>query len=54
MGTRGCRFSERIPELAAAVKKIIDEEYRRNPAFVRRFDDFYGLCRSRATLPLLL
>ena len=39
-------FSERIPELAAAVKKIIDEERRRNPAFVHSFDDFYALCRQ--------
>jgi predicted helicase len=39
-------FSERIPELATAVKKIIDEERRRNPAFVSSFDDFYALCRQ--------
>jgi predicted helicase len=39
-------FSERIPELAAAVKKTIDEERRRNPAFVRSFDDFYALRRQ--------
>jgi predicted helicase len=39
-------FSERIPELAAAVKKTIDEERRRNPTFVRSFDDFYALCRQ--------
>src|SRR5208337_2651546 len=39
-------FSDRIPELAAAVKKIIDEERRRNPAFVCSFDDFYALCRQ--------
>jgi hypothetical protein len=39
-------FSDRIPELAAAVKKIIDEERRRNPAFVRSFEDFYALCRQ--------
>jgi predicted helicase len=39
-------FSERIPELAAAVKKIIDEERRRNPAFVHSFEDFYALCRQ--------
>jgi predicted helicase len=39
-------FSERVPELAAAVKKTIDEERRRNPAFVRSFDDFYALCRQ--------
>jgi predicted helicase len=39
-------FSERIPELAAAVKKTIDDERRLNPAFVRSFDDFYALCRQ--------
>jgi predicted helicase len=39
-------FSERIPELAAAVKKTIDDERRLNPAFVRTFDDFYALCRQ--------
>jgi predicted helicase len=39
-------FSERLPKLAAAVKKIIDEERLRNPAFVRSFDDFYALCRQ--------
>jgi predicted helicase len=39
-------FSDRIPELSDAVKKIIDEERRRNPAFVRTFDDFYALCRQ--------
>ena len=39
-------FSERIPELAAAVKKIIDEERRRNPAFVHSFEDFYALVRQ--------
>ncbi len=39
-------FSERIPELAAAVKKTIDDERRQNPAFVRSFEDFYALCRQ--------
>jgi predicted helicase len=39
-------FSERIPELAAAVKKTIDDERRLNPAFVRSFEDFYALCRQ--------
>jgi predicted helicase len=38
-------FSDRIPELAAAVKKTIDVERKRNPSFVRSFDDFYALCR---------
>lgn len=39
-------FSDRIPELARAVKKTIDEERKRNPAFVRSFNDFYALCRQ--------
>src|SRR5437667_674830 len=39
-------FSDRIPELAAAVKKTIDDERRLNPSFVRSFDDFYTLCRQ--------
>ena len=39
-------FSERIPELAAAVTKTIDEEKKRNPAFVRSFKDFYALCKQ--------
>ncbi|MGA2234259.1 MAG: N-6 DNA methylase [Terriglobales bacterium] len=39
-------FSDRIPELSDAVKKIIDEERRRNPEFVRSFNDFYALCRQ--------
>jgi Type ISP restriction-modification enzyme, coupler domain len=39
-------FSDRIPELAAAVKKTIDDERRLNPSFVRSFDDFYTLCRA--------
>jgi len=39
-------FSERIPELAAAVKKIIDAERKHSPAFVRSFEDFYALCRQ--------
>jgi predicted helicase len=32
--------------LATAVKKTIDEEKKRNPAFVRSFEDFYALCRQ--------
>ncbi len=39
-------FSDRIPELSKAVEKIIEEERKRNPAFVRSFDDFYALCRQ--------
>jgi hypothetical protein len=36
-------FSVRIPELAAAVKTTIENERKRNPSFVRAFDDFYAL-----------
>jgi predicted helicase len=39
-------FSDRIPELAEAVKKIIDAERKHSPAFVRSFEDFYALCRQ--------
>lgn len=39
-------FSDRIPKLATAVKKTIDEEKKRNPSFVRSFEDFYALCRQ--------
>ncbi|MGH9716666.1 MAG: type ISP restriction/modification enzyme [Candidatus Acidiferrales bacterium] len=39
-------FSDRIPELAIAVKKTIDEERKRSPAFVQSFNDFYALCRQ--------
>jgi predicted helicase len=39
-------FSVRIPELAAAVKKTIDDERKRNPSFIQAFDDFYALCRQ--------
>ena len=46
-------FSERIPELAAAVTKTIDEEKKRNPAFVRSFEDFYALCKQAINPNLL-
>jgi predicted helicase len=39
-------FSERVPELANAVFKIVEDERRKNPAFVRSFEDFYALCRQ--------
>jgi hypothetical protein len=39
-------FSDRIPELAAAVKKTIDDERKRNASFVRSFQAFYVLCRE--------
>ncbi len=35
-----------FPELAEAVKKIIDAERKHSQAFVRSFEDFYALCRQ--------
>jgi predicted helicase len=39
-------FSERLPEIAAGAKQLIDEERKKNPAFVKNFDAFYGVCRQ--------
>lgn len=39
-------FSERLPEIAAGAKQLIDDERKKNPAFVKSFDDFYALCRQ--------
>src|SRR5206468_7043539 len=35
-----------VPELSQAVEKLIKEERRKNPSFLRVFDDFYALCRQ--------
>lgn len=39
-------FSERVPELSQQVESLIKDERRKNPSFVRAFDDFYALCRQ--------
>jgi predicted helicase len=39
-------FSERVPELSQQVENLIKEERRRNPNFLRAFQDFYELCRQ--------
>ncbi len=39
-------FSERVPELSQAVENLIKEERRKNPSFLRVFEDFYALCRQ--------
>jgi hypothetical protein len=39
-------FSERLPEIAAGAKELIDAERKKNPAFVKSFDEFYALCRQ--------
>lgn len=39
-------FKERLPEIAAGAKKLIEDERKKNPAFVQSFEDFYALCRQ--------
>ena len=39
-------FSDRLPEIAAGAKHLIDGERKKNPTFVKSFDDFYALCRQ--------
>lgn len=39
-------FKERLPEIAAGAKQLIEEERKKNPAFVERFEEFYALCRQ--------
>ncbi len=39
-------FSDRVPELSQQVENLIKEERRRNPSFLRAFQDFYELCRQ--------
>lgn len=39
-------FKERLPEIAEGAKKLIDDERKKNKAFVARFDEFYALCRQ--------
>ena len=39
-------FSERLPEIAGGAKHLIDDERKKNPSFVKSFEDFYALCRQ--------
>jgi N-6 DNA Methylase len=39
-------FSDRVPELSQQVENLIKEERRKNPSFLRVFEDFYALCRQ--------
>ena len=39
-------FKERLPEIAAGAKKLIDDERKKNKAFVESFEVFYALCRQ--------
>jgi predicted helicase len=44
--TAVAEFSSRIPEIASAVKAIIDKEKKRNQKFIIAFDAFIQLCRQ--------
>jgi predicted helicase len=39
-------FKERLPEIAAGAKQLIEDERRKNQAFVQSFEEFYALCRQ--------
>src|ERR1700674_71433 len=39
-------FKERLPQIAAGAKQLIDDERKKNPAFVQNFDAFYALCQQ--------
>ncbi len=39
-------FRERLPEIAAGAKQLIDNERKKNPAFVQSFAAFYALCQQ--------
>ncbi len=39
-------FRERLPEIAKAAQKLIEQERRTNPKFVQSFDAFYAVCRQ--------
>jgi predicted helicase len=39
-------FSERLPEIAGAVQKLIEQERKTNQKFVQSFEAFYAVCRQ--------
>jgi predicted helicase len=39
-------FKERLPEIAAGAKQLIENEREKNSAFVQNFEEFYALCRQ--------
>jgi len=41
-------FRERLPEIAQAVQKLIEQERRTNPKFVQSFEAFYAVCRPKS------
>ncbi len=40
------KFAEKIPDLARGVTKILEDEAKKNPAFVQNFQSFAELCRQ--------
>jgi predicted helicase len=39
-------FKDKVPALAANLKKLIEKERQTNPKFISAFDDFLSLCRG--------
>ncbi len=39
-------FKGKLPELARALKELIEREHDTNPRFIQAFEDFAGLCRQ--------
>jgi predicted helicase len=39
-------FKDKVPQIAASLKKLIEKERQTNPKFISAFDDFLSLCRG--------
>jgi predicted helicase len=39
-------FKEKVPQIAASLKQLIEKERQTNPKFISAFDDFLSLCRG--------
>jgi len=39
-------FKDKVPQIAASLKQLIEKERQTNPRFISAFDDFLSLCRG--------
>ena len=39
-------FKDKVPQIAASLKQLIEKERQTNPKFISAFDDFLSLCRG--------
>jgi hypothetical protein len=39
-------FKDKVPQIAASLKQLIEKERQTNPGFISAFDDFLSLCRG--------